>query len=1703
VRLFAFIGLMLTGLIVHSQTYSDDWIDYSPDHVYLKFKISSSGLYRIDQSTLSFALQAAGEDLSTIDPRSIQVFARGEEQFIHVEGEQDGTFNTNDYIELYAEPNDGWLDADQYGGEANQTNPAYSLYNDTATYFVTWKADGSFSSARYTTIPFGTPATTPLEYVLVRQRHNYKNTYQNGRDLGGGKSVTVYEAGKGWMSGSIGYNNGSTSNLSAKKFDTPEAFTSSNAPDLEVEVGLAGINRGASSIGNAHHVQIQVRKGTSGSYEAIEDVLYGSYEYVRETATVSAANLESSTYVKLEANETISLLSTVSDYSACAYIELIYPRTLSFDGDNEFEFEVEQSLNNTFFNATGFSSQTTTHLYDFGLKRRYEVSHTASTGDVKTNILPGPERSLFLAAENAITQIGSQALVPVNGDGAFSNPDDLEQDSAFIIVSHAKVWNQAKAYRNYRQGKYNVVLLDIETLYDQFAYGVRKHPAAIRNFIDYALNEWNTEPQYLLIIGKSIEEQTFRKSADYAARNLVPSMGNPVCDNMITAGLAGRKFYVAAVPTGRIAARQSQHVTRYLDKIKEFENSQNRLITPYTLSNRQWQKRILHFAGGNNASENNQFKSYLSGYASEIEDTLFGGQTFLFSKTTGNVIEELNADSVRQLIKEGSALMTFFGHASGNSFDLSVDDASQWNNEGRYPLVVANSCFSGNIHLPVEAIGSVSEDYVLTPNEGAIGFLATPDLSFQSQLNTYTRAFYRQVSELSYGKSLGEQMQKTANSMSSDEYNSGVALEMTLHGDPSIVLYAHEHPELTINDPVHGADIAFNPAVITSDADSFDVIVNISNIGHSTTKPIIVRLERTFPGARENEIIAKSIDMIGYEQTVVFTLETDPDEGIGENSISVTVDLEPNNETEFEEYTNNIITSKTFFISSSDIFPIYPYNMGVVPNEVFTLKASTGYPFMESASYEFQIDTTDLYTSPLATEVITQSGAVLNWQPDMVQNNFPDSTVFFWRVAPSGTTDKWREFSFQILDDKYGWAQQHFFQLKNNAFDLLDYQRPVRKLDFLETSRELFVQVIGNPDPTDYFDNYYKLDGQGGDMGEYSIATTKPAIAIAIIDSNELKPWGTYGIGESAVFENEDHQFNNLNNGTAHRSRVEYYFVFRVDVQDQMDGMMDMLQNHVDDGHYLLFYTQNKGLFNDTSYWSEANLSYMESLGADSIRHAGNDYPYIFSVRKGSPSTAVQSVGTDANEVIQLRTTLTSNLKFGELSSPEIGPAMEWGSFHFNRQFLETNSSDSTIGWVDGITPDNNKHTQATRTDNGVTDLTFVGVDSLPYLELNYRTEDNVNLSPSQLHSWHILYDPAPEAAINPIRGFTHKGNAYTGGLDLHFGVAFENVSEFDFGSFRVHYWYTDLKGQMIDEQWLTYDQMLAGELIYDSVSFETSELSGDYVMYVEINPKDTNWHKEQYHFNNQAYVKFTVDADNKNPLLDVTFDGVHILNGDIVSPSPVIVMELKDENPYLLMTDTTTFDVFLTDPDGLEHRIPFIRSGEVTMVFDPATSEENKASVTYSPEDLADGVYTLKVIGRDASGNKSASDAYRIEFEVITKSSVTHVLNYPNPFTTHTQFVFTLTGSKIPDVFTIQILSVSGKVVREITKDELGPIHIGRNRTEYAWNGRDEFGDQLANGVYLYRVIMKIDGENIERRSTDADQYFTKEFGKMYLFRP
>jgi hypothetical protein len=232
----------------------------------------------------------------------------------------------------------------------------------------------------------------------------------------------------------------------------------------------------------------------------------------------------------------------------------------------------------------------------------------------------------------------------------------------------------------------------------------------------------------------------------------------------------------------------------------------------------------------------------------------------------------------------------------------------------------------------------------------------------------------------------------------------------------------------------------------------------------------------------------------------------------------------------------------------------------------------------------------------------------------------------------------------------------------------------------------------------------------------------------------------------------------------------------------------------------------------------------------------------------------------------------------------------------------------------------------------------------------------------------------------------------------------------------------------------------------------------------------------------------------------------MHILNKDIVSSKPVIVIKLKDESKYLALNDTALFKVKLRLPSG---QIRSVRFDNDTLSFTPSPlvpgGTNNVATVTFKPFLEEDGEYELIVSGKDRSNNQSGSYDYRVLFDVVNKPMISNLLNYPNPFTTSTAFVFTLTGSELPSNFKIQILTITGKIVKEINKNELGPIHIGNNITEYKWDGKDQYGQPLGNGIYLYRLVTDLNGKKIEKLKSggaNTDKYFQSGYGKMYLMR-
>ena len=110
-----------------------------------------------------------------------------------------------------------------------------------------------------------------------------------------------------------------------------------------------------------------------------------------------------------------------------------------------------------------------------------------------------------------------------------------------------------------------------------------------------------------------------------------------------------------------------------------------------------------------------------------------------------------------------------------------------------------------------------------------------------------------------------------------------------------------------------------------------------------------------------------------------------------------------------------------------------------------------------------------------------------------------------------------------------------------------------------------------------------------------------------------------------------------------------------------------------------------------------------------------------------------------------------------------------------------------------------------------------------------------------------------------------------------------------------------------------------------------------------------------------------------------------------------------------------------------------------------------------------------LRVFANDGFGNISDSAGFQKRFLVSGETKILNIYNYPNPIINeNTYFTFRLT--QVPDQLKIMVYTIAGRLVKEIVKTS-AELNIDFNKI--FWDTRDEDGDLLGNGTYLYKVIM------------------------------
>lgn len=122
---------------------------------------------------------------------------------------------------------------------------------------------------------------------------------------------------------------------------------------------------------------------------------------------------------------------------------------------------------------------------------------------------------------------------------------------------------------------------------------------------------------------------------------------------------------------------------------------------------------------------------------------------------------------------------------------------------------------------------------------------------------------------------------------------------------------------------------------------------------------------------------------------------------------------------------------------------------------------------------------------------------------------------------------------------------------------------------------------------------------------------------------------------------------------------------------------------------------------------------------------------------------------------------------------------------------------------------------------------------------------------------------------------------------------------------------------------------------------------------------------------------------------------------------------------------------------------------------------------VSYPFSDLAAGSYNISFKAWDILNNSGTAS---LDFVVAPDAAIAldKVLNYPNPFTTRTTFMFQHNQAFVPLKVQVQIYTISGKLVKTLAKTL---TNEGFNQEGVEWDGRDDYGDKLARGVYVYKI--------------------------------
>lgn len=1585
-----------------AQIYGNEWINYSQS--YYKFKVYEDGIYRIPVS----ALNAAGLP-TNVSGAHLQLFRDGVEQPIFVS--TNAVLLGTDYILFYGQKADGQLDKRLYQDTTLQLNPAQNLLSDTAFYFITYNTNAGH--LRYASIP-NTLTSLPAKeaFCWKKQEVNYRNTFVSGPSAAEGQyqtpellnlNLSQYQK--------EGYVKSLTSNRDSISLTFQQPYLEVGAPNAKVNTTVVG-----RSYLTSHNIRF-----FAGS-SLLADTTYSLFDFVRLNKQFPMSELNGGNSLKFFYHPS----GLPNDRYGVVRIEVEYPALFDAAGINSFPFALKGSNSVRYIEVVNFSKLGSLPVLFNLTDKTIQTADTSIAGVVRFKLPITNHNCEFM-----LQGTQSAAFKSVLGLASlqFKNFSSTQNQGDFIFITDRRYTNdgngndyvnQYKLYRNSPAGgSYTTCVAFVDDIYNEFGYGYDFSSLALKNMLHYSMVNpvWVNKPKHVMLIGKGIEYTNYR---NYRASNQsiysfypVPTFGQPGSDLLLT---DFTKTDRPAISIGRLSAFSANDIKAYLDKVKEYELNLN--AGANTVANKLWRKKVLHIAGATDPVQLLPIQDALVRQAKLIEKPMYGANTVVVTKSVDPEAESVNNSTIDSMINTGSGIVQFFGHSSASTIDYGLDFPERYTNAGKYPLMIANGCGAGNIFL-FTAQKYLSERFVLSPNGGTIGFLASVNTGFSGYLGFYTDSLYGRISKSLYNRSIGEQVVNNVNSLVSlPNFSNDFLFKMhteqiLLNGDPAIRLNNDSLPDYA----VESQNVEIENGSYHSAMDSISVKVTFSNLGLYSADSVEVSVRRQFSDGVIGNVLKKKIP--GFSYQYVLNLKIPALGELGKNTNSLLIDIDkPNAIPEVSESNNSVV--KSISIRNLGLTPVYPAEFSIVGDPNITLKASTLNPFAEVANYIIQIDTTELFNSPMfRSNSQTSAGGILKWTPTI---NYQDSVVYYWRTALDDGQNNWITSSFIFIQNSLpGWNQSHYYQFLKDDFQSIALDSASREFTYTNSNQLLQVQntcMFGSaPFTYDWPDYMVKMNGRTIYTFGCDPWPGYSSLQFVVIDSLTGQPWmnkrpdpnvalGRFGsfapcrITNNGVYEDPFFEFSFLT--TANRKAI-----------------MDFIDS-IPAGHYVMIQPRlcvgsTCGTVNSTfvRHWKSDTTSMgsgvslyhkLVNMGFSKIDSFYKNRSMIFWSQKGNPLSIEQLVGE--NSTVKLYGEFDYKILYdkGKIQAPIIGPAQVWNEFKKSSFSLDPLVTDSTSYSIYGITSANTSQLLAVVKSD--TSLSFVDPNVYPYIRLEANTKDKVFRTPEQLDYWRIYYTPVPEAALNPASLYTIVDGSQPNTKKIT--LAIENLTDIPMDSLLVTFSIYDRFNVKTILATKRFAPLPGSDTIHIEYELNTENLYSNMKFEVEVNPyKDQ---LESFHPNNFAIRSMSI-IDPTLPL-PLTLKNFTVTENNCSSR---LEWSTSDEVNF------SFFDIERRKATAFESIGKVVAQGNENGITYYSYTDQNPDAAIYS--------YRLKMV--DMDGKFQYSPTKSLNLNCSQESDWVQV--YPNPAQEYANLMI---KNESQAVYQVSIVNTLGQVVYTTTEE-------------------------------------------------------------------